>query len=202
VLHHSVPKIQLLPVNWPPLDFRLSAVCRSTSDKVCDSSSVLGVVENAQYPLKFSGYLMPFVSYCYFRFSGRHCYFRLSANIDSIRDSTIEFAGSRKCVVAVEISFLYAIEAELHLFFAVFAWSDIYYRFCSRHFGILGGVWMKKIANGCKWCENSWISCVSFAFHDTLYSFRHPLLHNSVWMTAGSPAAIPRCIARPSFAYF
>jgi len=29
--------------------------------------------------------------------------------------------------VAVEISFLCAIEAELHMFYAVFAWSYIYY---------------------------------------------------------------------------
>jgi hypothetical protein len=33
---------------------------------------------------------MPFLSYYYFRFTGRHCYFRLSADIDSIRNSAIE----------------------------------------------------------------------------------------------------------------
>ena len=33
--------------------------------------------------------------------------------------------------VAVEISFLCAIEAELRLYYAVFAWSDIYYLFAA-----------------------------------------------------------------------
>ena len=49
---------------------------------------MLGVVDNVQYQLKSRGYLMPFLSYYYFRYIGRHCYFRLSADIDSIRVGT------------------------------------------------------------------------------------------------------------------
>ena len=41
---------------------------------------------------------MPFLSYYYFRFIGRHCYFRLSADIG---DGTVETA-----VPEIEISFL------------------------------------------------------------------------------------------------
>jgi hypothetical protein len=46
---------------------------------------------------------MPFLSYYYFRFICRHCYFRLSADIG---DSTVETAASDNRGVAVEISFL------------------------------------------------------------------------------------------------
>src|SRR5208282_4382122 len=66
--------------------FWLSAECRPTTDNVGDSSSVLGVVENVLYPLKSRRYLMPFPSYYYFRFIGRHCYFRMSADIGQCRD--------------------------------------------------------------------------------------------------------------------
>ena len=44
---------------------------------------------------------MPFLSYYYFRFIGRHCYFRLSAD-----DGTVETAVLENRGVAVEISFL------------------------------------------------------------------------------------------------
>ena len=46
---------------------------------------------------------MPFLSYYYFRFIGRHCYFRLSADID---DGTVETAVPEHKGVADEISFL------------------------------------------------------------------------------------------------
>ena len=65
-------------------------------------------------------------------------HFRLPVTSDSILDNPIELLDPENVGITVEISFLCAIEAELHLFYAVFAWSDIYYRFCSRHIGILG----------------------------------------------------------------
>ena len=46
---------------------------------------------------------MPFLSYYYFRFIGRHCYFRLSADIG---DGAVETAVPENRGVAVEISFL------------------------------------------------------------------------------------------------
>ena len=51
----------------------------TTSNNVGDSSAMLGVVENVQYPLKSRSYLIPFLDYYQFRFIGRHFYFRLSA---------------------------------------------------------------------------------------------------------------------------
>ena len=46
---------------------------------------------------------MPFLSYYYFRFIGRYCYFRLSVDIV---DGTVETAVPENKGVAVEISFL------------------------------------------------------------------------------------------------
>ena len=46
---------------------------------------------------------MPFLSYYYFRFIGRHCYSRLSADIG---DGTVETAVPENKGVTVEISFL------------------------------------------------------------------------------------------------
>ena len=64
---------------------------------------MLGVVENVKHSLKSRRYLIPFLSYYYFRFIGRHCYFRLSTDIG---DGTIETAVPKNRGVAVEISFL------------------------------------------------------------------------------------------------
>ena len=66
--------------------------------------------------------------------------FRLPVIWGSNLDSAIELLDPENVGVAVEISFICAIEAELHLFYAVFSWSDIYYRVCSRHIDILGSV--------------------------------------------------------------
>ena len=77
-------------------------------------------------------------------------HFRLPVTSGSILDSPIELLDPENVEVAVEISFLCAMEAELLLFYEVFVWSDIYYRFCSRHIGILGGVRVNKFAIGRK----------------------------------------------------
>ena len=53
---------------------------------------------------------MPFLSYYYFRFIGRHCYFRLSADIG---DGTVETAVTENGGVAVEISFLSSLGVKL-----------------------------------------------------------------------------------------
>ena len=73
-------------------------------------------------------------------------HFRLPVTSESFLDSPVELLDPENVGVAVEISFLCAIEAELHSFYAVFAWNDIYYRFCSHHIGILGGVRVNKLA--------------------------------------------------------
>ena len=70
--------------------------------------------------------------------------------LDSIHNRVREILDPENLGVAVEIAFLCAIEAELHLFYAAFAWSAIYYRFCSRHIGYLGGVKVTKLAIGRK----------------------------------------------------
>src|SRR5208282_5045153 len=84
--------------------FGLSVGCRSISDNVGDSFSVLGVIENIKYPLKSRRYLIPFPSYYYFRFIGRHCYFRMSADIGQCRGQFQSVGRGRNCWVAVEIS--------------------------------------------------------------------------------------------------
>ena len=45
---------------------------------------------------------MPFLSFFYFRFIGRHCYFRLSADIG---DSTVETAAPENRGVALKFRF-------------------------------------------------------------------------------------------------
>ena len=70
--------------------------------------------------------------------------FRLPVTSGSIPDSASELLDHENVGLAVEISFLCAIEAEQHLLYAAFTWSEIYYRFCSRHIGILGGIRVKK----------------------------------------------------------
>jgi hypothetical protein len=79
-----LPEIAMLaikPVFWPPLLFLVVGRMLGDIGHVGDSSSVLGVIENVWYSSKSRRYLIPFLSYYYFRCIGRHYCFRLSADI-------------------------------------------------------------------------------------------------------------------------
>src|SRR5208282_4723003 len=74
-ISHTVPELLLLPVYRPTLLFPVVGRHRTMSGPVPESrlwSKILVL------PLRFRFYLIPFLSYNYFRFTGRHCYFRLS----------------------------------------------------------------------------------------------------------------------------
>jgi len=58
---------------------------------------------------------MTFLSYYYFRYLGPHYYFRLSADIDSIRDSSIKLLDPASVEVIVGTALLSSLEADIYV---------------------------------------------------------------------------------------